>query len=87
MEASCGGAGWGGVGWGYVLAVCSSEIVLRVKAGGGGGEGGGVFFFFFGELYGKSCIIRLPLSFFQRKNNKEGKKANEERRPSDLLNI
>lgn len=57
-------AGRGEVGWGGVLAVCSSEIVLRVKAGGGGGgEGGGVFFFFFLEssmenlvLFGCLCL-------------------------------
>lgn len=50
------------MGWGGVLAVCSSEIVLRVKAGGGGGEGGGVFFFFLESsmenlvLFGCLCL-------------------------------
>lgn len=75
MEASCGGAGRGGVGWGGVLAVCSSKIVLRVKAGGGGGEGGGVFFFFWRALwkilYYSVAFVFLPAEKQQRRE--EGK--------------
>lgn len=64
----------------------AGEIVLRVKTGGGEG-GGGVLFFFLRARHGKSCIIRLPLSFFQRKDNKGGKKANKKRRAADLVNV